>query len=258
MFKFIRIIFLLIVLLSVWSTLQLQKNVTRDWQVSADVIIIPVIADDSANTLSYVEQLSLRDFKGIERYAAQQITRYRSDLNKPVQISLAPPIESHAPRIPELGASRLSIIIWSLRLRWWAWKNKPIGFRDSQIRLYVLYSSPNEHQRLPHSTGLQNGLIGLIHARAYSEQRRINNVILMHELMHVLGASDKYDLVSGSPDYPEGFANPDQQPVYPQELAELMARVIPLSENKFELARSLGRTRIGQRTAKEIGWLNEP
>ena len=255
MFKFIRIVVLLIVLLAVWSTLQLQKDVTRDWQGSADVVIVPVVADADLNTQAYIDGLSLRNFAEITRYISREASRYRSDISQAISLSLAEPIASPPPSIPQAGANRLAIIWWSLRLRWWAWQHKPAAYHDSQVRLYVLYSSPEKNQQLPHSTGLQNGLIGLINARAFNNYQRINNVILTHELLHILGASDKYDLGTGRPIYPDGYADPDARPLHPQDSGEIMARSIALSETQFEVARSLSQTKVGRLTAYEIGWL---
>jgi hypothetical protein len=57
------------------------------------------------------------------------------------------------------------------------------------------------------------------------------------------------------PAYPDGFAYPEKSPRYPQDFAELMGGRVPMSETKAEIPNSLAQTLIGDRTAREIGWL---
>ena len=80
-------------------------------------------------------------------------------------------------------------------------------------------------------------------------------MVLAHELLHTLTATDKYNLDTTLPTFPDGFAEPDKQPLYPQDLAELMGGRIPINENKAEIPHSLSFTVIGNKTAQEIGWL---
>ena len=72
--------------------------------------------------------------------------------------------------------------------------------------------------------------------------------------MHALGATDKYDLVTGQPRYPLGYAYPDQKPLFPQAKAELMAGHIPVSKDKSRMPEFLDQTLIGEATAVELGW----
>ena len=73
-------------------------------------------------------------------------------------------------------------------------------------------------------------------------------------LLHAFGASDKYDLATGQPIYPLGYAFPDQQPLFPQTKAELMAGHIPLSQTTSKMPESLNQTLINEITAIELGW----
>jgi len=258
MFKYIRIAILLIVLASVWTTYQVQKNVVRDWQGALSVSIIPVIADDKSNTADFVRKLQPKTYTEIGRYLKVNAKRYGRDLSSSFEFRLEPAINNVPPQIPPPDASVLSRALWSLRLRWWAWQNQPEGHTDSKIRLYVLYQSPEGRVSLPHSTGLQNGLIGVIHARAWPKDRRLHNVILTHELLHIFGASDKYDLRTGQPIFPQGYFSPEQRPTFPQQYAEIMGRSLPISKSRHVVAPRLSKTRIGQLTAQEIGWLDKP
>jgi hypothetical protein len=122
----------------------------------------------------------------------------------------------------------------------------------------VLYQDPDEGASLPHATGFRNGLIGLIYARVNPSNKKFDNVVITHELLHIFGAVDKYDLFNGKPAYPDGYVQPDLMPVHPQNLAEIMGRPIPISENRHEVARRLKRTMVGPQTAQEIAWTKEP
>ena len=81
-----------------------------------------------------------------------------------------------------------------------------------------------------------------------------NNIVIAHELMHTLGASDKYDLGSGAPIYPDGFAEPGRLPRYPQPNAEIMAGRRALSATVFDMPAGLRDVVVGPVTASEIRW----
>ena len=256
MFKILRIAVLLIILMSVWTTFLLQKNVSRHWQDSIDIKIIPVVADTAPQTKKFVAQLKEKHFANIERYLSSQARRYQQDLESSIRISIGELIDDTPPSTPNSNQSTLDIIWWSLKLRWWAWRNQPDDYHDTQIRMYVLYQSPENDKPLPHSTGLQNGLIGLIQARADSKYRNLHATTITHELLHIFGATDKYNIASGQPIYPQGYANSKNGYRYPQNRAEIMARAIPLKNGQFEVATRLGQTVIGAITASEIGWIS--
>jgi hypothetical protein len=119
----------------------------------------------------------------------------------------------------------------------------------------LLYYDPVTNPRLSHSTALNKGRVGRVNLFGDSAYSKQNLVILAHELLHTLNATDKYDLATSMPIYPDGFAEPDKSPRYPQNLAELMGGRTAISENKAEIPKSLKQTLIGEKTAREIGWL---
>ena len=53
---------------------------------------------------------------------------------------------------------------------------------------------------------------------------------------------------------PEGLAEPDLEPTFPQRFAEVMAGEIPDDETSGHLPRTLDDVRLGPVTAKAIGW----
>jgi hypothetical protein len=79
-------------------------------------------------------------------------------------------------------------------------------------------------------------------------------VVVAHELLHTLGATDKYARASGQPLEPDGLGDPQQQPRYPQRFGEIMAGRIASSARQAEMPDGLDRMLVGPATAREIGW----
>jgi hypothetical protein len=82
----------------------------------------------------------------------------------------------------------------------------------------------------------------------------MNAVVIAHELLHTLGATDKYDPGTDAPLFPDGYGDPDQRPLYPQAAAEIMAGRRMLSPARWEQPDSLDEVVIGRATALEIRW----
>ncbi len=92
---------------------------------------------------------------------------------------------------------------------------------------------------------------------AYSDARfsERNNVVIAHELLHTFGATDKYDLSTEMPIFPDGYGSPSQEPIFPQEKAEIMGGKIAISETIVKMPDDLWETVIGEKTAREINWI---
>ncbi|MNS62079.1 hypothetical protein D3C72_951270 [compost metagenome] len=106
-----------------------------------------------------------------------------------------------------------------------------------------------------HSTALEKGRIGSVNLFATKTQASQNQVVIVHELLHGFGAQDKYDLKTGQPIYPLGFAQLEKIPLYPQNQAEIMGGRTALSEQSSKMPNNLQETIIGLPTAREIGWV---
>ncbi len=140
-------------------------------------------------------------------------------------------------------------------MRWWAWK---MGFKDdlagTDIQMFILYRDVDGRAEVDISVGMRKGRYGVVNAYADKSMNPRNMIIFTHELMHVFGASDKYIRSTGEPEYPFGFADPNQHPLFPQKRAEIMGVRIPLSSFVSKMPRSLEQCKIGRRTAEEIGF----
>ena len=89
---------------------------------------------------------------------------------------------------------------------------------------------------------------------ASNKQTAQNKIVLAHELLHAFGATDKYDLATGQPIFPVGYAEPQRQPLFPQSKAELMAGHIPTSQTQSKMPEDLADTVVNDITAIEVGW----
>jgi len=108
---------------------------------------------------------------------------------------------------------------------------------------------------LAHSLGLEKGMLGVANVFASRRQAGSNNVVLAHEMLHTLGATDKYDLQTTLPIFPDGFAEPQKTPRFPQDAAELMGGRIPISDARAEIPDDPTQCVIGSATARELRWL---
>jgi hypothetical protein len=124
--------------------------------------------------------------------------------------------------------------------------------------MYVQYFDPARSPALAHSLGLQKGLIGVVNAFASKTMKAQNHVIIAHELLHTVGASDKYDPANNQPVYPSGYSDPEQEPRFPQRRAEIMAGRMATGEATFREAQKLKEVVIGAETAREIRWTAAP
>jgi hypothetical protein len=250
----IRILLLLLVLAAVALQQWLDRVHTQSWQDTLWVGIYPLNADGTATAQSYLEGLTREDFTPIETFFAREAHRYGVKLDEPVHIELYPQGSELPPALAS-DAGPLGIAWWSLKLRWFARHASTVPGRvPSRIRVFVLYHDPATLGRAPDSHGLQKGLVGVVHAFAVREMTGSNDIVIAHELMHTVGASDKYGPANGAPIYPIGYADPEQKPLYPQEKAEIMAGRRPLSAQESEMPGSLKRVVVGPATALEIRW----
>lgn len=246
--------FLLLVLLVVAQSAWIARGRTTEWKEPLRVVVYPISGDGSAAADAHIQGLRSDRFEPIADYLRQQAGDYKLPLRDPVEIFLAPRVASIPPAPPRQGSAP-EIMLWSLQLRFWAWRNDGYRGPKPHVRIFVLYFAPAENRPLAHSVGLQKGMLGVVNVFASARMEGENNVVIAHELLHTFGATDKYDVATNQPRFPDGYAEPAADPLYPQSLAEIMAGRVPLSATRAETPRTLERTLIGALTAREINWL---
>jgi len=252
MFKAIRIFLLLLILLFVSVNTWLSQSRSTDWNNSLYVKVYPINGDGSNISDSYIANLELRHFAGIEKFVSREVERFGLPLKNPVRMELGSPITEQPPQLAN-SPGALSVMWWSIKMRWWA-----SGVTDDQdrvdpdVRIFVRYHSPEIEVVLENSVGLQKGMVGIVNAYASRRHAGTNNVIIAHEFLHTLGATDKYNPANGLPEYPMGYAEPERTPLYPQRYAEIMGGRIALSNDDAMIPKNLKYVVIGDDTATEI------
>ena len=258
MWRNLRIAFLLL-LLGIAAYWNLHDRLsTTDWDETLWIGVFPINAQDSGLSARYIEGLNADAVVDIERFINREAKRRGVGIDRPVRVDLYPEV-TEKPPVHESDSGVLANMWWSLKLRLYANRNSdPPGRPAPQIRIFVLYHDPTFTQSVPHSVALQKGLVGVVHAYAEREMTRSNNVVITHEILHTLGASDKYDLRSLEPLYPGGYAEPAREPRFPQHQAEIMAGRYAIDAQTFEMPESLDEVVVGDATALEIRWTRTP
>jgi hypothetical protein len=249
----LRVLILLLVLLLVALTTWQDRYLSTRWRNPLYVAIYPIAADESPVTRAYVAGIDAERFKSIDQFFAREAARYHLTTDEPIRTRLRSELQDRPPQ-RSADAGILTTALWSLRLRYWAWRASGHAHEPEDIRMFVLYHDPAITPTVPHSLGLTKGLIGVVYAFAAPEMNGANNVVIAHELLHTVGATDKYNPVTDAPRFPDGYGDPAQIPRYPQLTAELMAGRRAMAPEIGQQALNLDEVVIGPATALEIRW----
>lgn len=232
---------------------------TRDehWQAPVEAWLYPINADGAASTQHWIEGLTQADFLPMQQFFAREAARYRLGLETPIRIHLAPQVQALPPDIPA-DPSIVQAVLWALQMRLWVWRHDPQPGAPGDIRIFMRFYSSDEPGPMQHSLGLQKGMIGLVNGYAGEAHLGRNLLVAAHELLHTLGATDKYAQDTLAPIWPDGYADPVQVPLYPQTRAEIMSGRLVVAPGWLMLPPSLEHVVIGPATAIEINWLAPP
>jgi len=253
-FKLMRIVLLLsiffVILFSTWMTEQRMAA----WERPILVTIYPIVADGSASSLKFARQLDTKSFAAINRFFDRESGVYGFTVTPAFRFQLASVSTEKPPEAPD-QFNTAAIAWWSLKMRWWAWKmDYQDGLVQPDIQMFLIHHDLNGNGEMGISVGMRKGRYGIVKVYARQSMQPQNLVVLTHEMLHVLGATDKYVLSTGEPIFPDGFAYPQQSPLYPQSRAEIMGGRIPLSSFTSVMPKSLEQCKIGRLTAEEIGF----
>lgn len=251
----IRLALLLLVLCFVALGAWLERARSRDWDDTLRITVYPIAQTTDPAVVAYARALQPADFADIETFFADEAADYDVQLEQPVRVRVSQAARTAPPALPA-DPSMLTIALWSLRTRWYAARvawDDPLPTPDIQV--FALYaplargSSPR-----PDSVGLSKGLIAVAQLYGHTTAAGSNQVVIAHEVLHTLGATDKYDLATGQPRVPDGLGEPGREPLYPQEFGEIMAGRIALGPRAATVPASLDQMLVGAQTAAEIGW----
>ena len=256
MLRAIRIAVLLFILIFVGLSAWLTKARSTDWNNSLDVKIYPINADGSERSQRYIDALRPRTFAGVERFMVREVNRHGRSLDRPVRILLGEQIAEQPPELPQ-SPNMLRVMAWSLTMRLWV--DDVTDEQDDiepDISIFVRYHNPDTSLALENSVGVQKGMFGIVNAHTGRLNDGRNNLVIAHEFLHTLGATDKYDPDTGFPLAPHGIADPQRSPLYPQRQTEIMGGRLPLGPDHAVIPDGLATVIIGPLTAREIGLID--
>ena len=251
----LRLAILIAVLLFVALGAWLDHARSRDWNDTLRVTVYPISDSADPGVRAYTAALQANDFADVESFFIDEASGYGITLERPVRIRVSHAARELPPVLPDRPGP-LTIALWSLRLRYFAART---AWNDSlpapDIQVFALFSRLGPGSAaMPDSVGLSKGLIALTHLYGDAAAAGSNQVVLVHEVLHTLGATDKYDFATGQPLAPQGLGEQDRQPLYPQDFGEIMAGRIATSARDAVVADSLEQMLVGPVTALEIGW----
>jgi hypothetical protein len=246
----------LLILLVVALNTYFDRVYSTDWNTPLRVAIYPIDGDGSPVTQQFIANLKPDRFKALEDFFEEEASYWELPLKRPIRFQSAPQLHAVPPAL-DSDANVFSVIWWSLHMRYWAWQTPDPPGVAPDIKLFVVYHDAALTPTLAHSIGMQKGLYGVVNVFAERSMTGSNDTITAHELLHTLGASDKYDPRTSQPLHPIGYAEPTKEPLLPQTHAELMGGRIPLTSQESVTPASLDQVVVGELTAAEIRWLKK-
>lgn len=232
-----------------------SREARKDWSRPLSVAVV-VIAGAPLEE-GVVERMRERA-PTLEARLTEQLRAHGGKLSRPFSFEIFGPVtvEGQPPELPESDGIRDAIgFSWDLkRFSGRADDAAGIASRRFDSYLYVIASPPTSAKRKG-VEGLSQlgGRLGVVKVDLDRTMIDFALFVVTHELFHTLGASDKYD-DSGEPSVPDGLAEPDREPRYPQRFTELMARHRAVAPGRSAPPESLAELMVGAKTAQEIGW----
>lgn len=250
---------ILLVVLVVSARIYYNDNRKLDWDRTYNVALVEVVYDskeDKAKGLS----MSGRDLlqHSLEKWFESEAKRiYKSNI-KPFRFKLLGPVFSQelAPPLPltddNLWAKykQTSTFINYFNNQLLETGANPDDY-DIKLYLYIYPADKREDYEKQHSVGTTRGRFGVVFLPVGKQSTGRTLCLIAHETLHTVGASDKYD-ENHFTLFPDGYFEPTKR--YPQEFAEIMSLAFPIAPGKEKDAENLDLSRVGEKTAIEIGW----
>jgi hypothetical protein len=245
------------VLLYAWNDVR-QRRARTEWARTLDVAVVLVrLGNVAPAAIDAVKERAPALSARLER----EMRRYRPVGVRPFELSLFGPVDAAGPPPSPAGDAGLAA---SASYAWSLWRyvsgiDDRAGLlpRRFDARIYVVVRPPSGKVQKIEGSSEQNGRVGVVEVQLDKSMADFALFVAAHELFHTLGATDKYN-PDGSIMMPEGIAEPDRRPLFPQTLLELMARHRPVDAAHSVPPDSLAELCVGAATAREIGWLAGP
>jgi hypothetical protein len=247
---------LLIVLLYAWQDISERRD-RASFRRPLDVAVVLLqYGPRDAGTAAAIVQLQQR-VNALQDTLFSEQRRYRSEAEPLLRLSAYGPVpvlrEPPAPTSESFwDAAVHTYELWRYTRAVDAAVQLPSRAFDS--RIYVLVEPvQSQARKLVEGFSEQGGRVGVARVQLDASTVDLGLFVVAHELMHTLGATDKYT-ADGTTQIPAGLGDPEQSPLYPQRRAEVMARNRVVSPGHELIPDALGELSVGSTTAREIGW----
>lgn len=257
-FRNLRVGMLLLVLLGVggWVLVRSrQADARTQWirTLSASVVLVaeqPISSKTQARWRHGVASLQSWFEREWARYRAPApLPMIALSLDGAVQVDALPALPGAAKGLPERAAELLAFKKALAAID----ANTPAHARPDLTIYVFLRPNPAEGAGMVEGVAEAGGIVGVVGGVLDTEDLALELTALGHELLHCLGATDKYD-PQGHAVLPQGLAEPDLSPVFPQHAAEVMVGEIPTGPASGKPLKRLDEVQVGPATAREIHW----
>jgi hypothetical protein len=259
-FFWIRVSILLFILfvVSLYAIRDLRSRRGRNaWDRTLDVALVVVHVEGTPAVDPDAVRVLEERIPALEDRLQEEAERHHPDLRKPFRIRLKGPVIVSAPPPSPKSEGAVDLAKQAVDMKKWLSDVDPrAGVEPDQwdSRIYVSVRKPASALRsFVEGESEQDGRVGTVAVELDASMADLTLIVVTHELMHTLGASDKYD-ANGRTLVPDGLAEPDRSPLDPQRYAEVMARNRPLSPTSEAIPKSIDELAVGPKTATEIGW----
>jgi hypothetical protein len=250
---------ILLIVLFIAAQVYYRDHRKLDWDRTYNVALVQVVKgnkNDTARALSPVGKELIQ--QSLEKWFENEAKRvYKSNI-KPFRFELLGPVfnEQTPPVLPtEKDGFWTRYKQTSAFISYFSDQLTQTGVKvdqfDIKLYLYIYPSDTSLGYEKQHSVGTTRGRFGVVFLPIGKQSAGRTTCLIAHEILHTVGASDKYD-DNHLTIFPDGYFAPDKR--YPQEFAEIMALAIPTQNGKEKDADSLEISRIGEKTSLEIGW----
>jgi hypothetical protein len=252
----VRVTVLLVALFGValyaWNDVH-SRSARRDWARPLEVAVV-VLAEPG------VDEAAIDAFRArlpaLEDRLYFEKQRYQRGSWKPFAFTMFGPLPPNgaAPKLDEDGLLALAGHAYAT----WRYfgevdERAHLTAKAFASRIYVTVRAPHDANRtFAEGESEQDGRIGSVDVELDASSVDYALFVMAHELMHTVGATDKYD-AKGRPKFPEGLADPDAGNY--QVDVEIMAQTRPVTIDMFVPPDSLADFAVGPATAREIGWM---
>lgn len=233
-----------------------RRHERTEWDHTLEVAVVVLRREPRVDD-GTIAELRAR-LPALEKRLQAEATRYRPDIGTPFVFRFYGPLDvTEAPPVLE-GSGTWALVRYAYALRLYTKAVDRVAGLDPDAfdsRLYVTCAPPRSRDRAwVEGESEQGGSKGQVTVELDSDMIDTTLAVVAHETFHTLGATDKYDS-AGHARIPEGLAEPELVPLFPQRRAEIMARGRPEGPGVEKILTNLDELGVGATTAREIGWL---